>query len=79
MNGLAKMKKSKFTYLPFFVNFLPTHFVSGMENYFYKYSRSTIDSLGTRYDYGSLMHYGRTAFSKNGRPTIVPKRSGVCN
>ena len=53
-------------------------YMSGMEFNFNKYGRSTIDSLGTPYDYGSVMHYGSRAFSRNGRPTIVPKQQGVC-
>lgn len=34
------------------------------------------DDVGA-YDYGSLMHYGRFAFTKNNQPTITPKQSGV--
>lgn len=34
------------------------------------------DDVGA-YDYGSIMHYGRFAFSKNNQPTIVPKQAGA--
>lgn len=47
----------------------------GKESNFRKSNR--INSFGTPYDYGSIMHYRANAFSKNGQPTIIPKRAGV--
>lgn len=48
-----------------------------MEFNFNKYDRSKIDSLGTPYDYGSVMHYHSKALSRNGSPTIVARKPGV--
>ncbi|XP_077982877.1 uncharacterized protein LOC144437740 isoform X2 [Glandiceps talaboti] len=45
----------------------------GRHDEFQKYGHKTTDTLGAPYDYFSVMHYHETAFSKNGRPTIVPK------
>ncbi|PIO76054.1 astacin [Teladorsagia circumcincta] len=44
---------------------------------FDKYSLSMVNHLETEYDYGSVMHYAPTAFSKNGKPTIEPRKKGV--
>ncbi|XP_037649521.1 low choriolytic enzyme-like isoform X2 [Sebastes umbrosus] len=43
--------------------------IAGMEGNFRKIQTR---NLGTAYDYNSVMHYGRYAFSKNRQPTIVP-------
>lgn len=48
---------------------------SGMEHNFNQHI-SDGDDIGS-YDYGSIMHYGAYAFSKNNQPTITPKQSGV--
>jgi hypothetical protein len=42
---------------------------------FRKVSASAIESAGEAYDIGSVMHYGPTAFSRNGQPTIT-RRNG---
>ncbi|XP_054626578.1 low choriolytic enzyme-like [Dunckerocampus dactyliophorus] len=43
--------------------------IPGMESNF---RRINTRNLGTPYDYNSVMHYGRFAFSRNRRATIVP-------
>ena len=50
---------------------------AGLEYNFQRYSSTVIDTLQTRYDYASIMHYPRNAFSSNGRDTIQPRQAGV--
>jgi len=51
---------------------------SNMKYNFDKQRASNINSLGTGYDYRSIMHYGRTAFG-NGRLTIRTKDQSMQN
>jgi len=46
----------------------------GKEHNFNTYDSIAISQYGVEYDYGSVMHYSKTAFSINGADTIVPKR-----
>ncbi|XP_050311747.1 zinc metalloproteinase nas-4-like [Anthonomus grandis grandis] len=45
----------------------------GHENNFEKATASSTSGFGVAYDYNSVMHYSSTAFSVNGKPTIIPK------
>lgn len=47
------------------------------KNNFYKSSSYSSNGLGVAYDFTSIMHYSVHAFSKNGNPTITPKKKVV--
>jgi hypothetical protein len=58
-----------------FVRINYANIISGYEHNFNQHITDG-DDYGP-YDYGSIMHYPAMAFSRNGRPTIEPLRSGV--
>ena len=50
--------------------------MAGQEQNFHKHTPEKIDTLGTPYDFGSVMHYHPQAFIKSGKheeKTIEPK------
>jgi astacin len=51
---------------------------SSMAHNFNKYTwGATVFNQGSTYDYASIMHYDTTAFSMNGKPTMVPRKAGA--
>ncbi|KAL7831156.1 hypothetical protein SRHO_G00306580 [Serrasalmus rhombeus] len=51
------------------VRILFQNVIHGME---YNFRKIQTNNLHTPYDYSSVMHYGRYAFSRNRQPTILP-------
>ncbi|XP_014887277.1 zinc metalloproteinase nas-14 [Poecilia latipinna] len=54
-----------------FIEIIKSNIIKGMEENFKKLAGKTFD---IPYDYSSILHYGRTFFSSNGKPTIIPKK-----
>ncbi|KAJ6649090.1 Zinc metalloproteinase nas-13 [Pseudolycoriella hygida] len=59
-----------------YVNIIWENISPGMESQFKEYSTSKVTTYGVPYNLQSIMHYGSTAFSKNGKPTIEAKNGG---
>lgn len=51
----------------------------GYSSNFNKAEKDESDAFGVSYDYGSIMHYSKNAFSSNGAPTIEPLIKSVTN
>lgn len=49
--------------------------LSGFEHNFLRYDSTMVGLFSTAYDYDSIMHYNRNAFSRNGRDTITTLNS----
>ncbi|CAH2100031.1 unnamed protein product [Euphydryas editha] len=60
-----------------FVQIVWENIKPGVEYNFAKYTVDTVTDFGVPYDYGSVMHYPATAFSKNGNKTIIPLQEDV--
>nr|XP_054596786.1 meprin A subunit beta isoform X1 [Nothobranchius furzeri] len=56
-----------------YVQIMWDRILSGKEHNFNTYNDTTSSSLGVPYDYGSMMHYSKTAFRNGTEPTIVTK------
>ncbi|XP_034036231.1 meprin A subunit beta isoform X2 [Thalassophryne amazonica] len=56
-----------------YVNIIWDQIESGKEHNFNTYDDTVSSALGVAYDYGSVMHYSKTAFNVGSEPTIVTK------
>ncbi|KAK0159205.1 hypothetical protein PV328_010116 [Microctonus aethiopoides] len=56
-----------------YVYILWNNIQSDAQQYFKKYAREDVNTFGVEYDFESVMHYSRNAFSFNRGQTIIPK------
>ena len=58
----------------FWVDWVDICLFAAARHNFRKYNSFSVSDFGVGYDYDSVLHYSRRAFSSNGQDTIVPKQ-----
>ncbi|KAK5645539.1 hypothetical protein RI129_006839 [Pyrocoelia pectoralis] len=56
-----------------FVTIVWDNILERYKHNFEKHNETVVGSYGEMYDYGSVMHYSKRAFTKNREDTIVPR------
>ena len=62
-----------------FVRINTQNIIPGFEHNFLRYESNFVSMFSTHYDYDSIMHYGRRAFSRNGRDTVTTINPSFAN
>ncbi|CAK1548296.1 unnamed protein product [Leptosia nina] len=60
-----------------YINVMWENIIEAARHNFRKYNSFAVSDFGVGYDYESVLHYSRKAFSVNGQDTLVPKQSGA--
>ncbi|XP_045502196.1 uncharacterized protein LOC123699310 [Colias croceus] len=60
-----------------FIDVLWENIIQTTRHNFRKYNSFAVSDFGVGYDYESVLHYSRKAFSVNGKDTLVPKQRGA--
>lgn len=58
-------------------NYVKIHKENIIEKELHNFEIRQVNDFGMGYDYSSVMHYPRKAFSRNGKDTITPLQKGV--
>ncbi|XP_045451637.1 seminal metalloprotease 1-like [Melitaea cinxia] len=60
-----------------FIDVVWENIIRSARHNFRKYNSFAVSDFGVGYDYDSVLHYSRKAFSLNGQDTLVPKQLGA--
>ncbi|XP_052737244.1 seminal metalloprotease 1 isoform X2 [Bicyclus anynana] len=60
-----------------YIDVLWDNIIKPARHNFRKYNTLVVSDFGVGYDYDSVLHYSRKAFSSNGQDTLIPKKLGA--